>query len=93
MSLEKNLKILIQKKGIKIKTLASIVQISEPTIKGWISGKQVRNINQLKRLTDYFNITIDEIYFGIKENKNTFQDFEDEINAGFYEVILRKVKK
>lgn len=91
MSLEKNLRNLIRERGTTVVALSEKTQVPLATLKGWLNGKSVRDMLQLKAIADHFKVTLDFLYFGV-ERKPSFNDYREEINAGQFEVILRKVK-
>jgi hypothetical protein len=49
-------------------------------------------LEQLKKLANYFKVSIDYLCFG-ESHISEFEQYKNEINAGVYEVILRRVKK
>jgi transcriptional regulator with XRE-family HTH domain len=94
--LKENLKHLIVLKDINVSQLARFTDLPINTVHNWLNGQSPQNLEQLKKVADYFEITIDDLCFGSKSNTRNdspLKDFEDEINAGVFEVILRKVKK
>lgn len=95
MKISKQLEKLLSDNAINVSQLARDVGISSKTIHNWTTGQKPRDIDQVKLVADYFGISIDELCFGSskKINKVNFEEHQSEINAGVYEVILRKVKK
>lgn len=73
--------------------LARATGIAPQTLNNWRAGQEPRSISQLKRVADYFEVSLDYLCFG-KESmkKEIIEDFSDEINAGVFEVVLRRVK-
>lgn len=49
------------KKGITQETLAKEIHVTRQTISGWERGRSEPDIATLKHLSDFFNITIDEL--------------------------------
>ena len=93
-NLKENIKYLCYEKGITTAQLARATGIAPQTLNNWLSGQEPRNLNQLKKVSDYFSITLDKLCFGDASIKDdTFGQYAEEINAGTFEVILRKVKK
>lgn len=100
MYLKTNIRELVKFHGITVAHLARSTKIPLQTLHGWLSGTDPRNMKQLKKLADYFNYTIDEICFeqlNTKEKKKSkadkLEEYADEINAGTFEVVLKRVKK
>lgn len=93
MILAKQLKDLLKKNDVTVAQLARATQLSSKTIYQWLNGQKPRDLTQLKKVSDYFSVSIDFLAFGIQaKSKNDLSDFKDEINAGVFEVILRKSK-
>ncbi len=92
MILHKQLKSLITQHDTTVAQLARATQISSKTIYQWMNGQKPRDLNQVRRVADHFSVTIDYLVFGIVYNKTQteFKEYADEINAGVFEVILRK---
>jgi transcriptional regulator with XRE-family HTH domain len=95
MELQYILKELLKEKGITITFLAKNSGVPLQTIHGWLSGSKPKNIDQVKIIADYFNVTIDYLCFAISSTgrQETIKEYSDEINAGQFEVILRPIKK
>lgn len=95
MVLATQLKGLIKSKGITVAVLAKQTGVPAKTLYSWLSSQSPRNLNQLKGVADYFGVTLEFLIFNEqpKKNLNRFEDYTEEINAGAFEVILRKIKK
>lgn len=100
MHLKTNIRELIKFHGITVAHLARSTKIPLQTLHGWLSGADPRNMNQLKKIADYFNHTIDELCFDQinpkakkHSKKEKIEEYADEINAGTFEVVLRRIKK
>lgn len=92
MKLAKRLRHLLAEKDLTISQLSRATKIPRQTLDNWASGQEPRSLNQVKKVADYFNISVDNLCFG-KEQKTSITEFHDEINAGVFEVVLRRVKK
>lgn len=96
MKLKYILKNLIKERGISISHLAKVSGVAQQTLHNWMSGTEPRSLTQVKRVADYFEVTLDYICFGAGNEKLTNTDVKqycDDINAGVFEVVLRRVKK
>jgi len=94
--LKQNLKQLVKDFDITMAQLARETKIPPQTLNNWLTGVEPRSLSQVKRVADYFDISVDELCFGAKtklEDSNSFQSYSDEINAGVFEVVLRRIKK
>ena len=95
MKLKNILQSLIDDRGITITHLSKKTKIPAQTIHNWLAGAEPRGLTQVKALADYFGVSVDYLCFGkIPEinNSKSFNQYEDEINTGVFEVILRRVK-
>lgn len=88
------LKQLLTKNDLTSAQLARACSIPPQTLNNWLSGQNPRSLEQIKIVADYFGVTLDYLAYGILEKKNEkLEDYQDEINAGTFEVVLRRVKK
>lgn len=88
------LKKLLQEHDLTAAQLARACKIPPQTINNWLSGQEPRSLNQLKAVADYFEISVDYLVYGKEEKKQEqIRDYEEEINAGVFEVVLRRVRK
>jgi len=95
LRLKENLEHLIDESGISITNLAKKCGINQQTIHNWLSGQSPKNISQVKKLADYFGCSIEDICFLDNKTglKSEIDKYKEEINAGIFEVILRRVQK
>ncbi|MDA9189511.1 helix-turn-helix domain-containing protein [bacterium] len=93
MEISKQLEQLLRLKGMNISQLAREVGVSSKTLHNWTTGQKPRDIDQVKRVADFFRVSIDELCFGLQANtsKDSFENHRDEIDAGVYRVILQKI--
>lgn len=98
MSLDKNLNFLLKSKKIKLSALSLKTKVPKQTLHNWLYGADPKNIVQVRSVADFFTVTIEELCFEDLEKgqknkpEDHFTKYHEEINAGVYEVILRKVK-
>lgn len=92
--LEKNLRRILTELDWSVPTLSKKSNVSVSTIKNWMQGKE-GNMSQVKMVAEVLGLTLDELCFSDTDVKsiNPFKDHESEINAGLFEVVLRRVKK
>lgn len=95
MELKDVLKGLLKEEGISISQLAKRTKVPVQTLHNWLNGMEPRSLKQLRKIAEYFEVSLDYLCFGIKkENKaKGFEEYKEEINAGVFEVVLRRVKK
>jgi len=94
MELARMLKELCDNKGISISTLAKRSSVAQQTLHNWLTGVQPKSLVNVKRVADFFEVSIDYLCFGIETRKpDDITAYKDEINAGVFYVILKRVKK
>jgi transcriptional regulator with XRE-family HTH domain len=93
MQLGKILKRLMADNDVNAAQVSRATGISSRTIHNWLSGQPPRDVRQLKKVADYFKVTLDQLVFGNESQRSALEEFKDEINAGIFEVILRRIKK
>ena len=94
MELKTILRRTIQEKGLTIAAVSRRSKVPIQTLHGWLQGSEPKSIRQLKAVADYLEVDLDYLCFGIKPDKSEkLEAFKDEINAGIFEVVLRRIKK
>lgn len=93
MELKIILKKLIQEKGITITGLSRATKVPLQTLHGWLQGSEPKSLKQVKKVADHFDVDLDYLCFGIEHKKSSLDDYREEINAGIFEVVLRRVRK
>ena len=91
----KNLKIIRKNNNMTMRELGNILQVSESTISLYEKGKRQPNFDILKKLANFFNVSIDYLLERkeIKENslppiKKKLLDYYDSCNEKSQEMIL-----
>lgn len=93
MDMKTILKKLITDKGVTITAVSRASKVPLQTLHGWLQGSEPKSLRQVKKVADYFEVDLDYLCFGIQPEMQSIRDFQDEINAGIFEVVLRRVKK
>ncbi len=101
LELHKNLRTLIEREGITASQLSRACNVSNQTLNNWLNGQEPRNLMHLKQIADYFGVTVDFLLYETNIKKTCLkkkliepiEEFEDEINAGVFEIVLRRVRK
>lgn len=93
MELKTILKKLIKEQDITITALSRATKVPLQTLHGWLQGSEPKSLKQVKKVADYLEVDLDYLCFGVEPKKQSFSDYQEEINAGIFEVILRRVKK
>lgn len=92
MVLKTILKKLITDKGMTITSLSRVTKVPLQTLHGWLQGSEPKSLKQVKRVADHFGVDLDYLCFGIESKPRSYEDYQNEINAGIFEVILRRTK-
>lgn len=92
--LAQNLKHLLKEHDITVAQLSRATKVPAQTLNNWLAGLEPRSMGQVKKIASFFNSTLDEIAYGeIKKSyENKIEQYSDEINAGIFEVVLRRKK-
>ena len=93
LELKNNLKKLIKERAITITGLSRATNIPVQTLHGWLHGSEPKSLKQVKKVADHFGVELDYFCFGITPKESSIDNSQDEINAGIFEVILRRIKK
>lgn len=93
MKIGRQLKDLLNKHDLKVAQLARATGIPRQTLDNWILGQDPRNLKQVKIIADHFKVSIEFLCFGEQPKERSLVEFEHEINAGVFEVVLRRVNK
>lgn len=85
----KNLKYLIEQKGINQKKVCEDLNIQQTTFCDYYNGKSYPRPLNLRKISDYFNVRVDElVYKDLTLNKKVFNC--SSVNSSLY--ILKKSK-
>lgn len=95
MVLKSILKKLLKEKDLSVAHLSRATKVPLQTLHGWLHGNEPKNLRQVKAVADYLGVDLDYLCFGIHPptDPKVINKFEDEINAGIFEVVLRRVKR
>lgn len=94
MKLDKQLKTLLRERDITVAQLARKAGVSPKTIYNWLERQRPRDIDAVKKVADHFNVTLDFLFYGTPPPmpSNEFERHLEEVNAGLFEVVLRRPK-
>ena len=87
------LKRLLSEHNCTAAQLARSTSVPPQTINNWLSGQMPGNLDQLKAIADHFKVSLDFLVYGDENRQKIFESYRDEINAGTFEVILRKTQR
>lgn len=97
MKLSENLLNQCKKKGITLTALSRLSGVPQPTIHGWSTGRNVHNLDHLKKVCTALEISVHELLFGLPdpfESKTTTLDkiFSGEIQVTIHRIIKSETK-
>ena len=95
LKLKETLDKLMKSNALNVPRLAKLTGISKQTLSNWMAGQQPKNIGQVKTIADHFGVSLDYLFFGedLRSKRSLIEEAGEEINAGVFEVVLRRVKK
>jgi transcriptional regulator with XRE-family HTH domain len=93
MILAKTLKTLIDQRGLTVSQLARASGVNQKTLYNWMIHQKPRNIEQVKKVADYFKVSVDHLCFGPSRIALTDILGTDDFHAGEYEVIIRPIRR
>lgn len=80
---------------LSLVNLAKVSKVPKQTLHNWLCGAEPKSLDQVRAVCLVFDMSIEELCYG--ENSPTLRknltEYEEEINAGIFEVVLRRVKK
>ncbi|MBX2995386.1 MAG: helix-turn-helix transcriptional regulator [Bdellovibrionaceae bacterium] len=89
------IEMLCEQKEITPNELARRISIPRTSVHEWVgaSGRVPRNLEHLKKLCDFFDVSASFLLWGEDEKTPTLESFisKTEIHTGLYEITLKKV--
>lgn len=68
--ISKNLNYLIVLSGKEQKQIATELDVNPPTFNQWVKGKAIPSLSMLKRIAEYFNITLSDLVDQVPQESN-----------------------
>jgi transcriptional regulator with XRE-family HTH domain len=95
MKLAMHLKNLLKEKDVTVAQLSRAAKVPAKTIYSWLSGNNPRSLSDLKSVANHLGVTLDFLCFNesTKATKDPIHQYGEEINAGYFEVVLRRRSK
>ena len=98
MNIKAQLKLHLDERGMTPAELARKSGVSKQVLSSWLGGTKPKNIEQLKKVADSLNISIDHLAFGNGNEKappgpDGFDSSESGWIAGLFEVRIRRIKR
>jgi len=88
------LKQLMKKKNLTGKKLSRDLDISYNSIQEWLSSRMPRDPQVLKKLSNYFGVSVYFLLYGEEDPASLISNILDktEIHTGLYEISIKRVK-
>lgn len=87
---------LMRERNLSVRALATELGLPPKTIQEWIgaNGRVPRHPESLKKLAEYFNVSIHFLLFGEQDPHNFISEVleKTELHSGLYEITIKKVK-
>lgn len=98
MNLKTQIEIYLKSTGMTTSQLSKLAGVPNATLSDWLSGRNPRNFDQVKRVADVFKITLDHLLYGNGlSTKDRVTEIDDLIGEGWlsgvFEVRLRRISK
>lgn len=100
MNLKSQIKLYLKENGMTASQLAMKAKVPKQSLSGWLAGSNPRDVRQVKRVADIFEVTVDHLMFGeglSDENERRTEYLEallgDGWVSGLFEVKFRRVKR
>lgn len=93
MNLKFQLEYYLQRHSITPTMLARLAKVPRQNISNWLMNQKPKDVEQVKRVADVFQISLDHLLFGNAKDSQTtvISDSKDWI-TGTFEIKIRKIK-
>jgi len=89
IKLAENLSRIMKKKKLSLSQIAEAIQMNKSTLHNYINGVMPRNVMTLKKLADYFEISLTELLFGPQVSPEAL--LRASLLEGTYELVIRRM--
>lgn len=97
MELAKNLRRLLESRGLTVAKLSLMSGVPAKTIYHWTNGQKPRNVEQLLKVCEVLNVSVEAIFSRKEINGQvtyiSLGEITSELHLGKFEVILRPIEK
>lgn len=92
MNLKHQLKLYLEYRELSAAQLAKKSGVSKQVISLWLSGGSPRNVEQIKKVAEILNTSVDHLCFGEGLEKKTEPPGDDWL-SGVFEIKVRRITK
>lgn len=82
----------MKSQGMTVTHLSRESGVAVQTLHNWLSGMEPRSLAQVKKVAIILRVSVDELCFSSSKSSDILKQYEDEINCGVFEVVLRKIR-
>jgi len=94
MNLDKNLKDLCEERSLTLSELARRSGVKQPTLHGWLTGRTVHNLDDLKKVSSVLEVSLHQLLFGSPDpHENVGRELLEEIFQGEVRVSIQRIKR
>lgn len=94
MALADNIKNIMGERGESLSSICKKSNLAKGTVAGWMEGVAPRNLQDLVRLADALNVSLDYLIANRKEEIDLDNLLKKvELHTGLYEISIKKVIK
>lgn len=93
MKLSTNLKHFLKNEELTLSSLAKELGLPKSTIHGWINGVEPKSLLELKRLSEFIGVGLDQLCFGDVDAKFRHTNIKVTIAGVEYELVLKHANK
>jgi transcriptional regulator with XRE-family HTH domain len=92
MRLKQQLEHLLAQHNMNPTQLSRKANVPRQTVGNWLTGQSPKNFDQVKRVADLFNVTLDHLLYGFPSNTNlkTKQSIIEELINERFEIRIIK---
>ncbi len=84
----------MERRGLKPAQIARANRIPLTTLCNWMQGQTPRNLDHVKTVADFFEVSVDYLLFGVEPKWNGGANQTPiEVRAGLFELILKPIKR
>ena len=94
MKLKEQIQYYLNVRGMTATELSRRSGVPRQNISNWLMNQKPKDVEQVKRVADIFQVSLDHLLFGepkpMETNKNTYPEFEHLMN-GRFEIRIKKI--
>lgn len=94
MALADNIKKIMGERGESLSSVCKKANLAKGTVAGWMEGVAPRNLQDLVKLADALNVSLDHLIANRREETDLDKLLDKvSLHTGLYEISIKKVSK